>query len=77
MVLGCILGGAVHDYFSGMISSRHDGASIVTLTGKYFGKVMKIIMSVFSVFLLILVTAVFVVSPSSLLQDLTNRIVPS
>lgn len=77
IVLGCILGGAVHDYFSGMISSRHDGASIVTLTGKYFGKVMKIIMSVFSVFLLILVTAVFVVSPSSLLQDLTNRTVPS
>lgn len=77
IVLGCILGGAVHDYFSGMISSRHDGASIVSLTGKYFGKVLKIIMSVFSVFLLILVTAVFVVSPATLLQDLTKQAVPA
>jgi carbon starvation protein CstA len=28
IVLGSILGGAVHDYMSGMISSRHGGNSI-------------------------------------------------
>ena len=71
IVLGCILGGAVHDYFSGMISSRNNGESIVKLAGKYSGKVIEIIMRVFSIILLILVTAVFVVSPSTLLDSLT------
>ena len=72
IVLGCILGGAVHDYFSGMISSRHNGDSVVKLSGKYLGNVMEVVMTVFSVVLLILVTAVFVVSPSTLLESLTG-----
>ena len=72
IVFGCILGGAVHDYFSGMISSRNNGESIVKLSGKYLGKAIEIIMRVFSVILLILVTAVFVVSPSTLLESLTG-----
>ena len=72
IVLGCILGGAVHDYFSGMISSRNNGDSIVKISGKYSGKVIEIIMRVFSIVLLLLVTAVFVVSPSSLLEILTS-----
>ena len=72
IVIGCLLGGAVHDYFSGMISSRHNGDSIVKLSGIYMGKAMEIIMRIFSVVLLILVTAVFVVSPSALLTTLTN-----
>ncbi len=72
IVLGCVLGGAVHDYFSGMISSRNNGDSIVKLSRKYVGKVMEIVMRIFSVILLLLVTAVFVVSPSSLLESLTG-----
>ncbi|MBO4541128.1 MAG: carbon starvation protein A, partial [Bacilli bacterium] len=65
-------GGAVHDYFSGMISSRNNGDSVVKLAGKYSGKIVEVLMRVFSIVLLILVTAVFVVSPSSLLESLTN-----
>ena len=72
IVFGCILGGAVHDYFSGMISSRNNGESIVKLAGKYSGKIIEIIMRIFSIVLLILVTAVFVVSPSTLLESLTS-----
>ncbi|MBQ7250768.1 MAG: carbon starvation protein A [Bacilli bacterium] len=72
IVFGCILGGAVHDYFSGMISSRNTGASIVKLSGKYLGKAFEIIMRFFSIVLLVLVTAVFVVSPSTLLETLTH-----
>ena len=72
IVFGCILGGAVHDYFSGMISSRNNGQSIVKLAGKYTGKAIEIIMRIVGVALLILVTAVFVVSPSTLLESLTN-----
>ena len=72
IVFGCILGGAVHDYFSGMISSRNNGDSIVRLSRKYVGKVMEIAMRIFSIVLLLLVTAVFVVSPASLLESLTD-----
>ena len=72
IVVGCILGGAVHDYFSGMISSRNNGESIVKLSYKYSGKIVGTIMRVFAIVLLILVTSVFVVSPSALLETLTN-----
>ena len=72
IVFGCLLGGAVHDYFSGMISSRNNGDSIVKISRKYVNKVMEIAMRIFSIILLILVTSVFVVSPSSLLESLTG-----
>ena len=72
IVLGCILGGAVHDYYSGMISSRNNGDSMAQISGKYGGKIIKLFLRIFSVILLILVTAVFVVSPSTLLAELTD-----
>ena len=71
IVFGSILGGAVHDYMSGMISSRHNGASIAELSGTYLGKAAKWIMRVFSVVLLILCGVVFVTSPAALLDELT------
>ena len=37
IVIGCIFMGAVHDYFSGMLSVRHDGMSLPDLVGKYLG----------------------------------------
>ena len=36
--LGCIFMGSVHDYFSGMLSLRNDGAQITELIKKYLGK---------------------------------------
>ena len=71
IVFGSILGGAVHDYMSGMISSRHEGASIAELSGTYLGKAVKWIMRVFSVVLLVLCGTVFVTSPAGLLEKLT------
>lgn len=71
IVLGSILGGAVHDYMSGMISVRMDGVSVSEIVGKYLGKAAKQIMRVFSVILLILVGAVFTTSPAALLARLT------
>ncbi len=70
IVFGSILGGAVHDYMSGMISSRHRGASIAELSGTYIGKVAKWVMRIFSVVLLVLTGTVFVTSPAALLDDL-------
>ena len=71
IVFGCILGGAVHDYMTGMISERNKGASIAELSGIYLGNTVKWIMRFFSVLLLVLVGAVFVTSPASLLAYLT------
>ena len=72
IVFGSILGGAVHDYMSGMISSRHEGASIAELSGTYLGKIAKWAMRVFSVILLVLCGTVFVTSPAGLLEKLTQ-----
>ena len=71
IVLGSILGGAVHDYMSGMISSRNDGASIAEISGVYLGKIVKVVMRIFSVVLLVLCGTVFVTSPAGLLDRLT------
>ena len=37
IVIGCIFGGAVHDYLSGMISLRKDGASLPEIVGDELG----------------------------------------
>ena len=63
IVFGCIFAGAVHDYLSGMLSQRHGGAGLPELVGCYLGKSTKKVMLVFSVFMLIMVGAVFVYSP--------------
>jgi carbon starvation protein CstA len=72
IVLGCIFAGGVHDYFSGMLSVRHDGASIPEVVGQYLGKGFQNFMRVFSVILLVLVGVVFVTGPASILKGLTG-----
>ncbi len=71
IVLGSVFAGAVHDYFSGMLSLRHDGLSITEIIGVYLGAGAKQIMRVFTVFLMILVGAVFIVGPAKILSGLT------
>ena len=77
IVFGAILGGAVHDYMSGMVSERHDGASIAELSGIYLGKGAKWVMRIFSVLLLLLTGTVFVTSPAALLARLTPHFLGS
>ncbi len=72
IVIGCIFAGGVHDYFSGMLSVRHDGASIPEVVGQYLGKGFQNFMRVFSVILLVLVGVVFVSGPASILKGLTG-----
>lgn len=70
IVFGTIFAGGVHDYFSGMLSVRHDGKSIAEIVGIYLGDKMKMIMRGFSVLLLILVGTVFMAGPAGLLANL-------
>ena len=76
IVAGSILGGAVHDYMTGMISERHAGQSIAQLSGIYMGRPVLYVMRVFSIVLLILVGTVFVTSPAALLARLTPDFMP-
>lgn len=72
IVLGAILAGAVHDYMVGMISERHNGASIAELCKIYIDKkIMYYIMRVFAILLLLLTGTVFVTSPAALISSLT------
>ncbi|SKA73101.1 Carbon starvation protein CstA [Clostridium sp. USBA 49] len=73
IVLGSIFAGGVHDYLSGMLSVRNDGASIPEVVGKYLGTGFRNFMRIFSVIVLILVGVVFVTTPANLLASLTPK----
>ena len=72
IVFGCIFAGAVHDYLSGMLSMRNGGAGLPELIGKYLGGTTRQVMLVFSVFLLMMVGAVFVYSPALILGKMMS-----
>lgn len=73
IVFGCIFAGAVHDFFSGMLSIRHDGASIPEVVGQYLGNGVKQFMRGFSVILLLLVGVVFILGPAGILTTLAGN----
>ncbi len=77
IVVGCIFAGAVHDYFSGMLSMRSGGQSIPDVVGNELGVAFKQFMRVFSIVLLLLVGVVFVLGPAKLLGSLTGLAVPA
>ncbi len=72
--LGGIFFGAMHDFLSGMMIVRDDGRSLPEMLGLYLGPGMKAAVRWFSVALLILVGAVFVLSPAQLLTSLVSGI---
>lgn len=76
IVLGCFFIGSVHDYFSGMMSIRQDGASIPEITGKFMGKGFKYFSRIITFVLLIIVGAAFVNGPAGLLNMLTSGFMP-
>ena len=70
IVLGCIFGGAVHDYFSGMLSLRNDGCGLPELTGKYLGGAVRKGLVVFTMLMMMLVGAFFVYCPAIILSGI-------
>ncbi|HSO78442.1 MAG TPA: carbon starvation CstA family protein, partial [Bacteroidales bacterium] len=76
IVLGCIFMGATHDYFSGMLSLRHGGASLPELVGIYLGKNMRMFLRIFTLFLLLFVGVAFVSGPAKLLYTMTGFSLP-
>ena len=72
IVLGSIFAGGVHDYMAGMISVKNGGKSLVPLVEKYMGAKTKIAFLVFMVLFLLLLGAVFAMSPAHMIADLFN-----
>ncbi len=75
IVFGTIFGGAVHDYLSGMLSLRRGGVSLPEIVGDELGNGVKQLMRIFSLFLLILVGAVFVINPAELITGIFTQYV--
>ncbi|MCL2124275.1 MAG: carbon starvation protein A, partial [Desulfovibrionaceae bacterium] len=72
VVFGCIFAGAVHDYFSGMMSIRYKGTSVPDMVGANLGKAARQFMIFFSVVVLVLVGVVFVNGPAGLLNKIAD-----
>ena len=72
ITLGGIFVGAMHDYLSGVISLRNGGKSLPEIIGKYLGGGIHKLALVVIPLLMILVGAVFVVTPSQILTKMTD-----
>ena len=72
IVIGCIFMGAVHDFFSGMMSIRSAGANMPDITAKYLGRHMRLLMNFVVAFLLLGVGVSFVSGPADLIASLTG-----
>ena len=72
ITLGSIFVGALQDYASGMISLKEGGLSFPEIVGKYMGMTVRQVMRAFTLFLMILVGAVFMVGPAGILEGLSG-----
>ena len=72
IVAGCIFMGAVHDYFSGMLSLRNGGVNMPDLVGMYLGPKVKNVLVILVCFLMLAVGVSFVTGPADLMQSLTG-----
>lgn len=74
ITLGGIFFGAMHDFLSGVLIMRHDGRSLPEIIGVYLGVSTRAVVRIFSISLLILVGAVFILSPAELLTNLVPSV---
>ena len=64
--IGCIIGGAFHDYMCGMVSLRYDGEQMPSLIKHFFGKHIYVIYNIFVCILLLLLGVVFIYTPGDI-----------
>ena len=64
--IGCVIGGALHDYMSGMISIRHGGEQMPSLVKRFLGRHMYGVNSVIVCLLMLLIGVVFIYTPGDL-----------
>ena len=74
ITVGGIFFGAMHDFLSGMMIVRADGKSLPEVIGDYLGGGARHFVRWFSIVLMVLVGAVFLLSPAELLNTLLPAI---
>ena len=68
--IGNVIGGAIHDYYIGMISARNNGADVPTLMEKFFGRRISGLFLVLATVCLVLVVTTFTNIPAKFIQTL-------
>ncbi|MCM1138858.1 MAG: carbon starvation protein A [Muribaculum sp.] len=74
ITLGGIFFGSMHDYLSGMMILRNDGKSLPEIIGIYLGINTRMVVRIFSIVLMVLVGAVFLLSPAQLLGTMVPSV---
>jgi carbon starvation protein CstA len=69
ITLGGIFMGAMHDFIAGVISLKNNGLSLPEIIGKYLGNGTRLFMRIFTVFLMVLVGAVFMSQPAVIIAS--------
>ncbi len=64
--IGCVIGGAFHDYMSGMISLRNNGEQMPALVKRFLGGGVYSVYNIFVCLLILLVGTVFIYTPGDL-----------
>ncbi len=64
--IGCVIGGAMHDYFIGMICERDDGKQMPEMVKKHTRLGLSTVYTVFISLLLLLVGVVFIYTPGDI-----------
>ena len=64
--IGCVIGGALHDYMTGMISVRNGGEQMPGMVRRFLGRYIFVIYNVFVCLLLLLLGVVFIYTPGDL-----------
>ena len=77
IVVGGVLFGAVHDFIALVMSLRHQGKSITTVTESVMGKTSKILFGTFALLALILVVAVFAAIAGKTLATTPEVVIPT
>jgi len=74
--IGNVIGGAVHDYYVGMISARNNGSDITSLVNKFLGRNAGGIFMVLVILSLLLLVTTFTNIPANFIQLLLPFGVP-
>lgn len=69
IVLGCILAGAVHDFYAAIASAEQGGANLPGLIGNYLGRSANMLMNAVCLLLMFMVGVVFTVGPADMLHS--------
>lgn len=77
IVVGGVLFGAVHDFTALLLSLKHKGKSIMTVTESVMGKTSKILFSIFALLSLILIVAVFAAVAGQTLATTPQVVIPT